>query len=49
VVYEVIAAGGAYSLNLKTDGSLWAWGWNGYGQLGDGTIENKDTPVKIVT
>jgi len=32
-----ISAGGAHSLFLKSDGSLWAMGENGYGQLGDGT------------
>jgi hypothetical protein len=32
-----IAAGGEHSLVLKEDGTVWAWGWNYYGQLGDGT------------
>ena len=32
---------------LKSDGSLWAWGENMYGQLGDGTREQKDSPVKV--
>ena len=31
-----IAAGQYHSLFLKSDGSVWAMGWNGYGQLGDG-------------
>src|SRR5208282_3867133 len=31
------AAGEWHSLFLKSDGSLWAMGWNGNGQLGDGT------------
>src|SRR5208282_5478621 len=31
-----IAAGVAHSLFLKSDGSLWAMGYNGYGELGDG-------------
>jgi hypothetical protein len=33
----VIAAGGDYSLFLKSDGSLWAMGYDRSGQLGDGT------------
>jgi alpha-tubulin suppressor-like RCC1 family protein len=34
---EVIAAGGSFSLALKDDGTVWAWGNNWFGQLGDGT------------
>jgi alpha-tubulin suppressor-like RCC1 family protein len=33
---------------IKTDGSLWTWGSNGNGQLGDGTIVNKSSPVTTV-
>lgn len=32
---------------IKTDGTLWAWGNNGSGQLGDGTVVNKSSPVQI--
>ena len=32
-----IAAGETHSLALRSDGTVWAWGYNGYGQLGDGT------------
>ena len=30
---------------IKTDGTLWAWGNNNGGQLGDNTIVNKSSPV----
>ena len=33
---------------VKTDGSLWAWGGNNYGQLGDGTNIDHKIPVKIM-
>ena len=33
---------------LKTDGTLWAWGSNRSGQLGDNTGVNRSTPVKIM-
>ena len=32
-----VAAGGFHRLALKNDGTVWAWGSNGVGQLGDGT------------
>jgi len=32
---------------LKSDGSLWAWGWNIYGELGDRTYESRSAPVRI--
>ena len=32
-----VAAGDRHSLALKSDGTVWAWGSNDYGQLGDGT------------
>ncbi len=42
-----IAAGGNHSLALKRDGTLWAWGYNFYGQLGDGSADNRPTPVRV--
>ncbi|MCI5146199.1 MAG: hypothetical protein D3923_11885, partial [Candidatus Electrothrix sp. AR3] len=42
-----VAAGRAYTVVVKCDGSLWAWGDNYYGQLGDGTSVNKSSPVQI--
>jgi alpha-tubulin suppressor-like RCC1 family protein len=43
-----IAAGGAHSLFLKSDGSLWAMGYNRDGRLGDGTYNNTNQPEQIV-
>lgn len=31
----------------KTDGTLWAWGYNGYGQLGQSNVVNRSSPVQI--
>ena len=42
-----IAAGEYHTVALKTDGSLWAWGDNGDGQLGDGTTAGKSVPTPI--
>jgi alpha-tubulin suppressor-like RCC1 family protein len=43
-----IAAGTFHSLLLKSDGSLWAMGYNYYGQLGDGGTTNVGFPKMIV-
>ena len=42
--WKQVASGYATTAAIKTDGTLWTWGWNGYGQLGDGTIINKSSP-----
>ena len=34
-------------LAIKTDGTLWSWGRNNHGQLGDGTGTNRSSPVQI--
>ena len=44
-----IVAGREHSIAMKTDGSLWAWGLNSSGQLGDGTITSRNTPVRVGT
>jgi len=41
-----VSAGGFHSLALMRDGSVFAWGDNTYGQLGDGTTQSRSTPQK---
>ena len=45
--WKAISAGWSHTAAIKSDGSLWAWGLNLYGQLGDGTTLNKSLPVQI--
>ena len=42
-----VSAGDDHSLALKVDGTVWAWGNDGNGQLGDGTTVDKTTPVQV--
>ena len=44
---RAIAAGEGHSLALAGDGTVWAWGANGYGQLGDGTRVGRDAPQPV--
>jgi alpha-tubulin suppressor-like RCC1 family protein len=43
-----VVAGDDITLAVKTDGSLWAWGWNSGGRLADGTYTSRTTPTKIM-
>ncbi len=41
------SAGEFHTVALRKDGTVWAWGCNGYGQLGDGTQESQNTAIQI--
>jgi len=40
--------GNGWTIVLKDDGTVWSWGNNNYGQLGDGTTETRTTPVQTI-
>lgn len=42
---QAVAAGAYHSLALLSDGTVVAWGWNVDGQLGNGTLEKRASPV----
>ena len=42
-----VAGGYRHSVAVRNDGTLWAWGSNFWGQLGDGTTETRTSPVQI--
>jgi alpha-tubulin suppressor-like RCC1 family protein len=45
--WESVSTGSSHTVAIKTDGSLWAWGNNSSGQLGDGTTTTRLSPTRI--
>ncbi|MBW8050104.1 MAG: T9SS type A sorting domain-containing protein [Cytophagales bacterium] len=45
--FIAVAGGNWHSIALRSDSTVWAWGRNNYGQLGDGTTTNRTTPVQV--
>jgi alpha-tubulin suppressor-like RCC1 family protein len=41
------SSGQNFTTALKTNGTLWSWGFNGGGQLGDNTTVNRSSPIQI--
>lgn len=42
-----VLSGTSYAGIRAADGTLWLWGYNGYGQLGDGTTTSRKSPVQL--
>jgi alpha-tubulin suppressor-like RCC1 family protein len=45
--WRLVRAGASHSVAIKTDCSLWIWGYNSFGQIGDGLTTNRELPVQI--
>ncbi len=44
--WRSVSTGEQHTCGIHADGSLWCWGRNVSGQLGDGTLVNRDAPVR---
>ena len=47
--WKQVATGYYHTAAIKTDGTLWSWGRNQFGQLGDSTITGRSSPVQTIT
>jgi len=47
VPWQSLAPGQQHTCGLKVDGSMWCWGRNDYGQLGDGSSTDRPQPVPV--
>jgi alpha-tubulin suppressor-like RCC1 family protein len=47
--WKAVSGGFKTSFGIKTDGTLWAWGKNGVGQLGLGILGNQPFPIQVGT
>ena len=46
--WKHISAGFDFTVAIKTDGTLWTWGRNADGQLGDNTIIDRSSPIQTI-
>ena len=47
LTFAHVSAGGAHTCGVTTEGVAYCWGWNGFGQLGDGTTTTRTKPVAV--
>ena len=43
-----VSSGTAQTFGIRTNGTIWSWGFNSSGRLGDGTVTDKSSPVSVV-
>ncbi|MEW9699959.1 fibronectin type III domain-containing protein [Paenibacillus sp. SI8] len=43
-----VTLGSSHNLYIKGDGTVWSWGYNGYGGLGNSTTNNSSVPSQVI-
>jgi alpha-tubulin suppressor-like RCC1 family protein len=46
--WRQVSGGGSHNVGLRVNGTIWTWGLNSSGQLGDNTTINRSSPVSVV-
>jgi alpha-tubulin suppressor-like RCC1 family protein len=46
--WNKLSFGAYHTGSIKTDGTLWVWGLNANGQIGDSSVANKSSPVQVL-
>ena len=46
--WKQVSCGYTHTACVKTDGTLWLWGNNGYGILGDNSVTKRSSPVQTI-
>jgi alpha-tubulin suppressor-like RCC1 family protein len=46
-MFTQIRTGASHTCGLTSEGLAYCWGYNGYGQLGDGTTTDQHTPTLV--
>ena len=45
--WSSVGGGSSHTMAIKTDGTMWSWGYNVQGELGSNTVVNRSSPVQI--
>jgi alpha-tubulin suppressor-like RCC1 family protein len=43
-----VSTGGSHTAAVRTNGTIWTWGYNACGRLGDNTVVSRPSPVSVV-